>query len=275
MKPLTLSAFQGAMLVPLLFASMVAADYTAHLPKHYDFQEISRHVCYHHVDRRGLFLDRGLLLNYSTSFLKSAIDRLITLNCQNQMISLTTNSGIVAVVQALKTRHAPSGCLDKLEFGGETICGEYVFGLNRTSNATLPPPPKFISAFSGLFLGGKSESNDYKTRFLSPGSWVSSRHTLESDITLSNHHEGKDDDLKLLIAYTGYQNCENATSKRMFNCGFGVCILNMFVNDGVVNCPFGDCRDEGGCENAMRTSPLVNGVNNATEGLTSNGGLPS
>ncbi|XP_046404969.1 uncharacterized protein LOC124170301 [Ischnura elegans] len=156
------------------------------------------------------------------------------------------------------------------------------FGLKRSKSGRLPPPSEFISAFSGLFTRisdiyrdyDGSTSTDSRKRFLSFGSWVSPDYVLTTDIHIHSQPSLEyEQELQFAIAYTGFQNCEDANiTQPMFNCGYGVCILNIYVNDGVVNCPFGDCRDEGGCENAIKTSPLMTGKVNSTDALTSIGG---
>ncbi|XP_046387820.1 uncharacterized protein LOC124157274 [Ischnura elegans] len=270
MLPRSQRVFLGAMLAPLAFASLIAAimtDYSAFLPKHYDLQENSS--C--NNTTLGLFLDRSVLLSYSTEYLTSSLGR-SHFSCSYYMRPLTFNSGIIAVIQAMKLRTRSGKCFDRVKFEGgwwNGACGDIAFGMERSKDGTLPPPPAFISAFPGLFTILFSQDSIRKG-FVSPGSAVQpSYHNLTTNVFV-NETLTNEEDLHLLIAYTGFRSCENALSKNMFNCGYGVCILNIFVNDGVVNCPFGDCRDEGGCENAMQTSPLMKGANNATEVVNPN-----
>ncbi|XP_046387821.1 uncharacterized protein LOC124157275 [Ischnura elegans] len=272
MLPRSQRVFQGAILAPLVFASLIAAtttDYSTLLPKHYDFQEKSS--C--GSTALGLFLDRSVLLSYSTEYLTSFMG-FTHFSCRHVINPLTSNTGIIAVIQAMKLRTRFDRCFDhvQLQGGPFNACGDMAFGLRRSENGTLPPPPEFISAFSGPFTVSSSDSIGKEV--VSPGSGVRPPlQGLQTDVHVNSEHTSKEN-LQLLIAYTGFRTCENALSENMFNCGYGVCILNIFVNDGVVNCPFGDCTDEGGCENAMQTSPLMKGENNATEVTTPREDLP-
>ncbi|XP_065155278.1 uncharacterized protein [Atheta coriaria] len=49
------------------------------------------------------------------------------------------------------------------------------------------------------------------------------------------------------LAFTGYKHCRNSGYK---SCDFdkSKCIYEAFFQDGVVNCPYYDCLDEGGCK---------------------------
>ncbi|XP_046395186.1 uncharacterized protein LOC124162639 [Ischnura elegans] len=274
-------AFQGGMLVPLLFATIIAAttaEYSAIVPKHYDFQE--KPSC---VRRLDVFLDRSVLHRYSKDFLASWPGN-TNFDCKTYVQSKTSNTGIIAVIQNLKFRAKSEACKDFMTFSVDPRqrCGDISFGLKRSKSGRLPPPSEFISAFSGLFTRNPSiymenqgsTSIDSRKRFLSFGSWASPDYVFTTDIHIHSQPSLEyEEDLQFAIAYTGFQNCEDTNiTQPMFNCGYGVCILNIYVNDGVVNCPFGDCRDEGGCENAIKTSPLITGEVNSTDALTSTGG---
>ncbi|XP_071453005.1 uncharacterized protein [Hetaerina americana] len=223
-----------------------------------------------------IFLDKGILFTYSSEFLRS-FPGSKTFDCRTTVFSKTKHTGIIAVIQKLKLRKVSDSCRDYVRFAEdpEDRCGDFLAGLKLTKSRMIPSPPDFISAYSGLFVKDLSlymekipgeSSVDTRKRFVSPGAVVVPQYTLNADIHVHSLPELEDGvELQLIMSYTGFQDCEDTKfSGQMFNCGYGVCILNIFVNDGVVNCPFGDCRDEGSCLSVVQASSFFKGKENWT-----------
>ncbi|XP_071452790.1 uncharacterized protein [Hetaerina americana] len=266
----------GRQLLFIAFGALISAAGSEFLnkdmvPAHYEYLE--KFNCVKKVD---VFLDRSTLFTYSSEFL-SSFPGANNFDCRTTVFSKTKGTGIIAMIQKLEFRKVSETCRDYVRFAEDPTdrCGDILTGLKLAKSGKLPPPPEFISAYSGLFTSHLSINMEHipgmsvvdsRKRFASPGAVVTPSYSLNTDIHVHAQPALEyEDELLLIMAYTGFQDCEDTKFRgQMFNCGYGVCILDIFVNDGVVNCPFGDCRDEGGCENVIQTSPIFTGKWNVT-----------
>ncbi|KAG8237284.1 hypothetical protein J437_LFUL015894 [Ladona fulva] len=128
---------------------------------------------------------------------------------------------------------------------GPQICGSVLFGILLDQNDTFPShaPPLDIM----------SEALDLKNDWASLSSF-GSLIDIDGEIITKVH-----------VAQTKLQLgekielCRERVPEGSFHCGYGLCISSTLVKDGVINCPFADCIDEGSCEEA-RHSNITNGL---------------
>ncbi|XP_071439819.1 uncharacterized protein [Hetaerina americana] len=141
---------------------------------------------------------------------------------------------------------------------GPRICGDVLFGLHVDENETMPPPfaqplpptaPLGGSILSTV-LSDRLNINPYQT-LVSDAAEVDPKGELKTHLHLSNRMLRIGEDINLRVVYTAYQECDGrSVPQSLFHCGYGLCISSALLNDGFVNCPFGDCIDETNCTNA-------------------------
>ncbi|XP_071445656.1 uncharacterized protein [Hetaerina americana] len=193
-------------------------------------------------------------------------------NCRWEVEAKGRGLGVVAVIQKLKFRSLDEGeCLDYVKFREDNmpqpydrICGSMLFGIQVTRDLNfliqqptqLPPlrPTMQSSMFSGFLSIFRGSENPWK-KFVSRGAVVDPRGELKTYVYVANKALKGDYSLDLVVAYSGFQECDGLrVPSTLFHCGLGLCISRQLVNDGVVNCPFGDCIDEGSCAEAKASN---------------------
>ncbi|XP_046408164.1 uncharacterized protein LOC124172737 [Ischnura elegans] len=145
---------------------------------------------------------------------------------------------------------------------GPRICGRVLFGLQVDENETLPPPfadplpptKPDQGVLSSLFWDAP---NPYQS-LVSDAAEVDHKGEIKTRLHISNRMLRQNEDVNLKVVYTAYQECDGRrVPESLFHCGYGLCISRSLVNDGLVNCPFGDCADEVDCASAKEANIIA------------------
>ncbi|XP_071446460.1 uncharacterized protein [Hetaerina americana] len=184
-----------------------------------------------------LSYDHSVILKYSLD--NKGHDFRPSFYCKYKVLARESNMGIIAIVQKMRFRQfSEEICIDylKLKIDGLPTCGNILFGktVNKDGNIS------------------STYENYIRNKYWTQGTHIQEDHTLETEMSLNNHRPQINDTLEMEVAYTGFRRCYEGSSSEWFDCGHNVCIKSTLINDGIVNCPFGDCRDEGNCEYARR-----------------------
>lgn len=81
---------------------------------------------------------------------------------------------------------------------------------------------------------------------LAPNAFLDEDGRIEVQIVIARMKP--DNPLYLELAFTSYKNCFSGDLGSYKVCGQNKCIWKEYFNDGIVNCPFPNCVDEGGCD---------------------------
>ncbi|XP_046390387.1 uncharacterized protein LOC124158980 [Ischnura elegans] len=180
-----------------------------------------------------LSYDHAVILKYSLD--SKGLDYRPSFYCRYKVLSRESNMGIIAIVQKMKFRKlSEEMCIDylKIKIDGLPTCGHILFGKTVDKNGNIT----------------STYENYIRNKYWTQGTHIQGDNTLETEMSLNNHRPQINDTLEMEVAYTGFRRCYEGESSEWFDCGHNVCIKSSLVNDGIVNCPFGDCRDEGNCE---------------------------
>ncbi|KAG8228687.1 hypothetical protein J437_LFUL008676 [Ladona fulva] len=241
-------------LLPIIFANPYAEEVLN------NYEIANKYICLRKIN---LFFDRPILFSYGETFLYS-FPGTSKFSCDMTVTSRSKQTGVIATVQRLNFRMTnPTTCYDWIKFDRDSTlrCGNVKYGMRPLSDGSFPPPPKFVSMYSGPFLLGTSwaESSDMVSKM----DVVHPDKNLITYFNIEARALQPGEKLEMMIAYTGFKECDADNVPRgWFNCGYGVCIMEKLLYDGVVNCPFGDCIDEGSCEDAILNFQKVAGVFN-------------
>ncbi|XP_046404652.1 uncharacterized protein LOC124170012 [Ischnura elegans] len=213
-------------------------------------------------------------------------------SCRWEVEAKGRGLGVVAVIQRLRLR-VHEDCIDHIKFredgtsdSNRHICGSMLFGIpvNRDLNFAspavpplLPPTPPTTAPSTGLSLFMnifKSTHNPWRV-LASRGASVDPKGELKTYMYVANRALKGDDTLQLVVAYTAFQDCDGSrVPSTLFHCGYGLCISRLMVNDGVVNCPFGNCIDEGSCLQARESNLTAHILGHSTSQKDSGGVAP-
>ncbi|XP_046389095.1 uncharacterized protein LOC124157999 isoform X2 [Ischnura elegans] len=233
----------------------------------FDYGSVTNRVCYH-LEMRKL----------SISFTRPLLYRELggygeypgewrSFSCQWRVDGKGSGLGVVAVIQRLRFR-SEGHCIDHITFresgardSSRNICGSIVFGIpvnqdlnfmSATISPTLPPTPPTTPSPPPLnvFVLKHNPWRAHATQ----GAVIDPQGELMTYVHVANRPLNGDKRLLLTVAYTAFQVCDGSSVPSfLFHCGYGLCISWKLVNDGVVNCPFGNCIDEGNCSLAKES----------------------
>lgn len=161
----------------------------------------------------------------------------VNFNCKFEVqTAFPRNGGIIAVIQYLNFRknYATDECIDFIQFRpkdgplSEKFCG--------TINATVAmnkhdvDPTKQL-AYEASFIDYRGEMNVY--------------------ISISKKPLEHNENSNLKVVFTSYKHCiKGHSTDLLLPCSDKLatfCIYKDFFKDGIVNCPYIGCTDEGGC----------------------------
>ncbi|XP_063225012.1 uncharacterized protein LOC134532497 [Bacillus rossius redtenbacheri] len=170
----------------------------------------------------------------------------------NFLVKGDHNDGVIAVIQKLSLRKEDNEsaenfdeCLDFVQFrrddGTKSVkyCGK-MSAFSETSgdqDVTAEARPEEPTTMLELS----------QNAFYDPGG------QLEVKIYIKNKHLLPFQTIDLVIAFTSYTPCYKRV-RNYSSCGTDMCVWDGFFQDGVVNCPFSNCLDEGGL---CRSPPAV------------------
>ncbi|XP_046404970.1 uncharacterized protein LOC124170302 [Ischnura elegans] len=229
---------------------------------------------------------RGIVVTLTGPLLVKESGRLLgnwtgdhNFSCRWEVEARGRGVGVVAVIQRLRLREQED-CIDHVRFqeygtsdSTEHICGSMLFGdpTNRDLNFPSPTIPPLLSTTPPTTPPSSGPShfmNITKWRVLaSRGAAIDPEGELKTYIYVANRAFEGDDTLQMVVAYTSFLECDGSSvPSSLFHCGYGLCISRLLVNDGVINCPFGNCLDEGSCEQAKQLHLTVFPDGGATGG---------
>lgn len=195
------------------------------------------------ITRRGVKFDFGTALNLTQSRLGDhSLRWSANVNCNFRLIPTTKHDGIIAVIQELSFRRNESTgeCIDYVQFKtpkgrpSEKICGE-------------------VNAKQIMNMQPKSFDTQAKNTFINNHSGQ-----LDVFVYISKTALQPDEDTKINIIFTLFHFCvqvpmdyEPCLDTRE------ICIQKDYFYDGVINCPFFGCVDEGGCSEMILTNSSI------------------
>ncbi|XP_046389091.1 uncharacterized protein LOC124157998 [Ischnura elegans] len=242
-----------------------------------DYGTVTNRMCYH-MEKRKLSISHTHPMLYRDLGSFSEHPGANVFSCEWEVEGKELGLGVVAVIQRMRLR-SEGQCIDHISFresrawdSGEHICGSMVFGipanqdlyfLSPTTSPLLPPTPPTTPSPPP---SNKSvlKHNPWRVHAMQ-GAVIDPLGELTTYVHVAKRPLDGEEPLLLAVAYTAFEVCDGSSkSSSLFHCGYGLCISSELVNDGVVNCPFGNCIDEGNCSLAKESEFAVQIFNRAT-----------
>ncbi|CAG2068418.1 unnamed protein product, partial [Timema podura] len=150
-------------------------------------------------------------------------------------VEASSKDGVIAVIQKLSFRRDEhSGkCIDYVQF-------------KRDDSYTSPEYCGQIRAFLIPGAEDSSEESSLENVDYAHNAFYDPDGNMDVTIVVGNMTLRPEQKIDLQIAFTSYADCSRRRSNYL-SCGVELCIWKDLFYDNVVNCPFSNCFDEGGC----------------------------
>lgn len=173
-------------------------------------------------------------------------------NCKFE-VKATFEAGLFAVIQKMNFRQiADSGeCLDFIQFRHSKrppITDILSINFDPSFKKNDGWGRKHCGKVNALREGITGSEDSGNNSQLAPNTFLDENGRIEVQIVIAPVKPDPDDPLSLVLAFTSYKNCFSGDLGAYKLCGQNKCIWKEYFNDGIVNCPFPNCVDEGGCD---------------------------
>ncbi|CAH0382603.1 unnamed protein product [Bemisia tabaci] len=166
------------------------------------------------------------------------------------------NQGLFAVIQNMYLRRnaTTKECIDYIQFKQS----KQQFPINlQFEREQHNWGPKYCGRIIATDIMMEQPDSD-----IAPNAYIANEGSIAVKIHITPKQVLDNETLTLEIAFTPYSICRY-DNNAVKNCGENMCISQKYVTDGVVNCPFIDCRDEGTCVlnfNGTRITKFATGI---------------
>nr|CAD7266042.1 unnamed protein product [Timema shepardi] len=148
-------------------------------------------------------------------------------------VEASSRDGVIAVIQ-------------KLSFRRDKHSGNCIDYFKRDDSYTSPEYCGQIRAFLIPGAEDSSEESSLENVNYAHNAFYDPDGNMDVTIVVGNMTLRPEENIDLQIAFTSYADCSRRRSNYQ-SCGVEICIWKDLFYDNVVNCPFSNCFDEGGC----------------------------
>ncbi|KAK7602542.1 hypothetical protein V9T40_008131 [Parthenolecanium corni] len=167
------------------------------------------------------------------------------------IVDANSNLGIIAVIQEMKLRRDEDTheCIDYVQFRHSNYITVPFVDISVQHKEERPWGAKICGKVDAKKpdISSFNIADATKEKML-PSAFVDREGKIDVRIYVANVTRSADTELDLKIAFTAYQPCSDVSSPLYKKCSTPICIWHEYFNDGILNCPYTTCADEGGCQ---------------------------